>query len=114
MAELTSEQKKEIMEYQGLQQQLQMLGMQRQQASLALGENAAAREAVEKAKGKVYRFAGPVLVEKTKEEALVELASEKEKIELRQQVIDKQEKKARDRNTELTKKLKASLGGEKE
>ncbi len=108
---LSEDQKKEIMEYQSLQQQYQVLAMQRQQLAVALAENKAASEAVAKAKGKVYRFAGSVLVEKDKKALTEELDKEKETLELRSKVFDKQEKQLREKLEAVTKKLQASLGG---
>lgn len=110
MAELTEEQKGELMDYQALQQQLQVVGMQKQQLAIALAENEAAVKAVESSKGGIYKAAGSVLVEKTKEEALVELKEEKEKLDLRQKVFDKQEKQARDKFAVLSKKLQGDFG----
>ena len=110
MTELTVEQKNELMEYQALQQQLQVVGMQKQQLAIAFAENEAATKAVESSKGGVYKAAGSVLVERTKDAALAELKEEKEKLDLRQQVFDKQEKQARDKFAELTKKLQGAFG----
>lgn len=109
MAELNEEQKKDLMEYQALQQQLQVVGMQKQQLAVAFAENESAMKAVESSKASVYKAAGSVLVERTKDEALAELKEEKEKLDLRQQVFDKQEKQARDKFAELTKKLQGAF-----
>ena len=108
---LTEDQKKEIMDYQSLQQQYQLLAMQKQQVAVALAENKAACEAIAKAKGKVYRFAGSVLVEKDKNTLVGELGKENETLELRSKVFDKQEKQLREKLEAVTKKLQASLGG---
>jgi len=111
--QLTEGQKKDLGDYQSLQQQMQMLMMQKQQLAVAQAENKAAVEAVEKAEGKVYRFAGSVLVEKDKTALKEELDNAAETLELRAKVIDKQEKQARERLAALVKKLETEFGGAK-
>jgi len=105
--ELTPEQKKDIMDFQGLQQQLQMMMMQRQQLTVQLAETKKAAEEVKKSDGGLYRFAGTVMVPKKKDELEKELAGEIETIETRTGMLQKQEEKVRERLQALAKKLEA-------
>lgn len=108
--DLSAESKKDVIEFQGLQQQLQFVVVQKQQSSLQSMELAKALEEVEASKGQVYRFAGPVVVQKDKALLVEELKKEKEAIELRQAALSKQEEKMKERFNALRKKLEATLG----
>lgn len=100
----------ELVEYQNLQQQIQLLLLQRQQVLAAIAELEKAREEVDKSSGGFYRFIGSVLVPKKKEELKKELKEEKESLELRRDVFQKQEARLRERFEALRKKLEAKLG----
>ncbi|NYZ75043.1 prefoldin subunit [Candidatus Micrarchaeota archaeon] len=103
--ELPEELKKDVVEFQQLQQQLQFVAMQRQQTMLQLADLAKAAEEVEKGSGKFFRFAGPVMVPKEKDALKKELVSEKESLEVRQGMFQKQEDKLRERMTSIQKKF---------
>ena len=105
--ELTEEQKRSILDFQGLQQQLQLLMMQRQQLAVQLAETKKALDEVKKSEGGLYRFAGTVMVPKKKDELEKELAGEIEAIEARGGMLQKQEEKGRERLQALAKKLEA-------
>ncbi len=105
MPELTEEQKRNIADFQGLQQQLQLILLQRQQTAVQLAETRRAAEEVKKSEAGLYRFAGTVLVPKKKEELEKELAGEAEALEARQGMLQKQEEKIRERLQALAKKL---------
>ncbi len=109
--EFDEETKKEIIEYQNLQQQIQVMIMQRQQALAALAENDKAAEEAGKSSGTLYRFVGSVIVPKKKDELLADLKEEKTALESRRDVFAKQEERLRKRFDELRKKLEAKLGG---
>jgi len=113
--ELTDEQRKDLMDLQSIQQQMQMFVMQKQQLLLQQSEVEKASEEVEKASGQLYRLAGSVLVAKEKGVLQNDLKEEKESAEVRLNALAKQEKKLKDRFEELRKKLEKSfpkqLGG---
>ncbi len=114
--EIDEETKREIVEYQNLQQQIQVMMMQRQQTLAAIAELDKAKEEVEKSAGNgagatLYRFIGNVIVPKKKDELLNDLKDEKVGLESRRDVFQKQEERLRKRFDELQKKLQAKLGG---
>ncbi|VVB68024.1 Prefoldin subunit beta [Candidatus Norongarragalina meridionalis] len=95
-------------DFQTVQQQLQLVLMQKQQTDLQLAELKKAEEEVSKGEGSFYRFVGAVIVPKKKEDLKKELAEEKESLELRQGIFEKQEKVLRERFDALRKKLESS------
>ncbi|MCX6768030.1 MAG: prefoldin subunit [Candidatus Micrarchaeota archaeon] len=107
MSELTEEQKKDVMEFQNMQQQLQFISIQRQQTAVQLAEAKNALGEVKKSEGTLYRLAGTVLVPKKKDALEKELAGEIEALEARQGIIQKQEDKIRERAPALAKKIEA-------
>jgi prefoldin beta subunit len=109
--DLDEETKRDIVEYQNLQQQIQIMLAQRQQALAAIAELDQAKTEVEKSSGALYRFVGSVIVPKKKDELLAELKDEKTSLESRRDVFAKQEERLRKRFDELRKKLEAKLGG---
>lgn len=112
--ELDEETKKDIIEYQNLQQQIQVMIMQRQQALAGIAETDKATEEVQKssgASGTLYRFVGSVIVPKKKDELLADLKEDKNALETRRDVFAKQEERLRKRFDELQRKLQAKLGG---
>ncbi len=99
------------MDFQGLQQQLQLVMMQRQQLAVQLAETRKAADEVKKSEGGLYRFAGTVLIPKKKDELEKELAGELEAMETRTSMLQKQEEKVRERLQALAKKLEAEHAG---
>ncbi len=100
----------EIMEYQNLQQQIQLISMQKQQMQMQLSEIDKAIEELGKTgeKQQVYRLVGGVFIPKEPHALKKELAEEKEAIELRKSGILKQEGKITERFMALRKKLEAA------
>lgn len=107
--DLNDDQRKDLMELQNIQQQMQLFSMQKQQLMLQQGELEKAAEEVAKASGSIYRLAGSVLVSKEKDALQKDLTEEKEGIDLRLSAVAKQEKKFKDRFEELRKKLEKSF-----
>jgi prefoldin beta subunit len=97
--------RRDLVEFQNLQQQLQLVLMQRQQTQLQLAELEKAQEEIAKGEGKFFRFAGSILVPKEKNVLQKELKEEKESLELRQSVVGKQEEKLKERLNALRKKF---------
>lgn len=112
--ELSKETQNDLIEFQNLQQQLQILALQKQQVAAQVAEINKASEEIDKAgeaNAPFYRFVGSVIVPKKKDDLRKELKGEKESLELRKSVFDKQEAKLRERFVSLRKKLEAALGG---
>jgi prefoldin beta subunit len=99
-------------QFQTLQQQMQLISMQKQQ--LMMGENDIDNALTELGKisggEKVYRAAGPLLIESSKADSEKNLKDEKELNETRMKVLEKQEKKLSEKYEELRKELQALLG----
>lgn len=109
MVEITEEMKKELVGYQGLQQQLAFLQAQRQQLQLQSMELERAMEEVSKSGGETgfYRAVGGVLVPKKKADLDKELKEEKDSAEARGSMLEKQEQKLKERLTAIRKKFEA-------
>lgn len=114
--ELSEETKGDLVEFQNLQQQLQLVLIQKQQLQMQASENKKVEEELEKYSGEAYRFVGSVLVPKKSEELKKELKAERETMEVRAGALEKQESKLRERLTSLEtkfRKLESSMGAAK-
>ena len=109
MADLTKEQQEDVLMFQSLQQQLQILAMQKQQIEAQIAELNAAEEEVKKGEGTFFRYVGSVIVPKKKDDLLKDLSVEKIDLETRKASIDKQEQRVKARFDPLRKKLEAQL-----
>lgn len=87
-----AEEDKQI-ELQSLQQQMQLIMLQKQQMRLQSDEIDHALQEVEKAKGDTYRLVGPILVQSTKEEIVKDLNERKSSLESRITIMEKQEER---------------------
>ncbi len=76
-----------------LQQQMQILNMQKQQLSAQQKEFDNALEELKNAKGLVYKSAGNLLIEVSKDDAKKELEDKKETISKRIETLELQEKR---------------------
>ncbi|MBI4360369.1 prefoldin subunit [Candidatus Micrarchaeota archaeon] len=94
-------------DYNQLQQQLQMVLIQRQQLSMQEKELDQALEEVKSSPGPFYRFVGSVLVARGKDQLESELAKEKQDVASKNVLFEKQEKKIMERFTEVRKKLES-------
>ncbi len=108
--EMDKELKAMLGEYQALQNQLQVVAVQRSQARLQIDEMIGALEQLKTSTGAVYRAAGNLLLASTKEEAEKDLADKKETLEVRAGVLGKQEEKLRTRLNELRSKIESAAG----
>ncbi len=99
----------EVREFQALQQQLQMLVYQKQQAIAQLSELDKSVAEVTKSDGSCYRYVGTVIVPKNKDVLLKDLSEEKETLEMRKSLFQKQEDKLKEKFDALRKKLEAQL-----
>lgn len=113
--ELSEDTKKDLMEYQKLQQQLQFVLMQKQQTSLQQRDSKKALEELKTSTGICYKFAGGVLVPKSNADVVKQLTEENESLELREKSLSKQEELFTQKLMALEKKLSAlknSFGGD--
>jgi prefoldin beta subunit len=106
--ELSDSQKNDLLEFQGLQQQMQSIGMQKQQFQFASAELERAADAVgAAAEGKIYRFSGSILVPAAADKLKAELSEEKEMLKIRLDAIAKAEEKLKARMLEIQKKFES-------
>jgi prefoldin beta subunit len=110
MATTQEDLQKDYESYQRLQQQLQLVMMQRQQLELAAAEVERGQDALAKAdkSGKTYRLAGSVMVPRSKDELSKELAEEADTLKMRKDLLAKQEEKLKSSLSDLVKKLEAA------
>ncbi len=109
--EVPEEVKQDIVAFQNLQNQLQLISYEKQQVSALLTniENAK-REVGEAGEGvEIYRAVGPVLVRKDKESVIKWLDSQKELAEIRLKTLEKQEEKIKNQLLALKKKIEEKL-----
>ena len=91
-----------LAQFQNLQSQMQITTMQKQQIFLQSAEIDSALAALGTAGSeKIYRAAGPLLVETTKEASEKKLKDDKELAETRIKMLEKQEKKMGEKMEEL-------------
>lgn len=111
MAQEISEQTRDkIAMFQNLQNQLQLIMVQKQQLIIREKDIDSALEELGKMKkGKVYRMAGPILVESSLKESKKNIKGEKEDTEARIQILEKQEKRLSEKLKELGTELQGIL-----
>ena len=111
--ELPKQVQDKLAQFQGLQNQLQMLAIQKQQFTLQSADIDNALSELEKVEeGKVYEMAGPLLIETNKEDSKNKLTDNKEVTATRLKVLEKQEKKLTAKLEELGSELQGLLGGQ--
>lgn len=99
-----------LAQFQTLQNQMQLVAMQKQQIFLQSADIDAALEALAASSGeKVYRVAGPILVESTKEASEKKLKEDKELAETRIKMLEKQEKKMSEKLEELKNEIQGMV-----
>ncbi len=111
MPEISDELKNKIAQFQTMQQQLQMIAVQKQQLTLDKSEAEAAQEELKKAKGDVYKNVGPLLVKADKTSLKKELKEGLESSSNRISMLEKQEQKLALKAQELQKDLQTGLKG---
>ncbi|PJD01396.1 prefoldin subunit beta [Candidatus Micrarchaeota archaeon CG10_big_fil_rev_8_21_14_0_10_54_18] len=107
--ELSDETRKQLIEFQQNQQQLQMLAYQEQALKAQEMEVKKALEEISKGGEKFYRYAGSIIVPKSGGELDKELKQEKEELELRIKLFGKQVEKLRKKGGELRESLEKAL-----
>jgi len=98
---------------QQLQQTLESLFIQKEQAKLEARELESALQELSSIDENtpVYRITGRILIRKSKTDLINELNEQRELVKVRLSAIERQESKVRERVSELEKELKAALSG---
>lgn len=100
----------EIAEFQTMQNQLQMILLQKQQVKLQLDEVNNALSELKKTDGAIFRAVGTLLFESDKEGAEKALNEQVETLNMRTEVLGRQEDKLKKKLAELREKLEKELG----
>lgn len=107
---ISEETKEEILKFQQIQQQLQLIMLQKQNLQAQIVEVENAIRELEKTKNKdAYEIIGNIMVKKQKKELEKSLKEKKEILELRFSTIEKQQEKLSKAATELQEKLSKKL-----
>jgi len=103
-----------LAQFQGIQNQLQLIALQKQQLMLQSTdtENALTELGKITDKGKIYRLVGPILIETNKKDSEKMLNDDKELIATRINFLEKQEKKLDEKFEDLKTELQGMLGKE--
>lgn len=102
---------KELVEYENMEKQLEVLLIQKHQLQIQFNEVRHALDELKKAKGDVYRSVGSILMHTTKEEAEADLKERNELIEVKLNAISKQEEKLRTTVVDTQKRLQEKMRG---
>lgn len=102
---------KDLIEYENLEKQLEVILIQKHQLQIQLNEINHALDQLEKATGDVYRTVGSIILHTTKEEAQKDLKERKELIDVKVAAIAKQEEKLRVTVMETQKSLQERMKG---
>jgi prefoldin beta subunit len=86
----------DILEYENLEKQLEVVLIQKHQLQLQLNEVKHASEELKKAKGAIYRSIGSIMMLSDRAEAEKELKDRQELLEVKLNAQSKQEEKLRD------------------
>jgi prefoldin beta subunit len=111
MQKISDELKNKIAQFQTLQQQLQMVAVQKQQLLLDKAEAEEADKELTASKGDVYKSVGPILVKSEREALSKELKEGISSADSRISLLDKQEQKLALKAQELQKDLQVGLKG---
>ncbi len=99
-----------LAQFQNLQNQLQMIAVQKQQLMLQSTDLENARKELDKLQqGKVYRMVGPVMVETNKDDGLKYLGDEKDTASAKLKVLEKQEKKLAEKLNQMRSEIQGML-----
>lgn len=107
----TEDLSRDLMEYENMEKQLEVLLIQKHQLQVQLNEIKHALDELLKSKGDVYRSVGSIVLATTKEDAQADLKERKELIELKINTMDKQEEKLRSTVMDTQRKLQERLKG---
>jgi prefoldin beta subunit len=102
---------RELVEYENMEKQLEVLLIQKHQLQIQLNEIRHALDELKKAKGEVYRSVGAVLLHTSKESAETDLKDRNELIDVKLNSITKQEEKLRTTVMDTQKRLQEKMRG---
>lgn len=107
MEEIPKQLQDKLMQFQNLQAQMQMTAVQKQQLFMQNAdiENALKALAEASQQAKIYKAAGPILVETERDAVEKKLKEDKELIDAKMKMIEKQEKKLSEKMEELRSEL---------
>jgi len=107
---MSDETREQIANFQQVQQQIQVLLMQKQNLQIQSAEMENALREIEIAKEKeAFEIVGNIMIKKKKEDLIKQLKEKKEMIDLRISTIDKQYEKHNAKAVELQKKLSTTI-----
>jgi prefoldin beta subunit len=102
---------KELVEYENMEKQLEVLLIQKHQLQIQTNEIKHALEELKKSKGEVYRSIGSILLHTSKDAAETDLKEREELVEVKLNAIGKQEEKLRAVVVETQKRLQEKMKG---
>ena len=102
---------KELIEYENMEKQLEVLLIQKHQLQIQANEIKHALEELKKSQGEVYRSVGSIMIHTTREAAEADLTERDELIEVKLNAINKQEEKLRQTVMDTQKKLQERMKG---
>ena len=101
-----------VTQFQGIQNQLQMIMVQKNQSVIKLKSIETALTEVEKvAQERIYNVVGPLVIETNKEDSKTKLEKDKETTDTEIKILDRQEKRLKDKLNELNVELQAMMQG---
>ncbi len=103
---------REIIEYENLEKQLEVLLIQKHQLQIQINEINHALEQLKKSSGEVYRSVGSIILHTTKEEAQTDLKERLELLEVKVNTLSKQEEKLRKTVLDVQNKIKERMKNE--
>ncbi len=109
MKEQMDDLNKELMEYENMEKQLEIVLIQKHQLQIQINEIKHALEELKKAKGEIYKSVGSIILSTTKADAEKDLSERKELSEVKLNAITKQEEKLRSTVLDTQKKLQERL-----
>jgi len=100
-----------LVQAQSYQQQVQGILMQKENITLQLSEIKKALEELTKTKEtEIFKMSGPILIKSAKSSVKKELSEKQDFLSMRMKTLEKTEKKAKDKLTELRGKLSKQMG----
>jgi prefoldin beta subunit len=111
MQEISDEMKNKLAQFQTIQQQLQMIGVQKQQLAVDKAEAEEAQKELKASKGDAYKSVGPILMKTDRASLTKELKETIDTADNRLSLLDKQEQKIALKAQGLQKDLQAGLKG---
>ena len=110
MIDKKDDSKEDIQTFQNLQQQLQMILMQKQNIQAQKSEVENALSEINKVDEKdAYEVVGNIMVKKSKKELIESLEKKKEMFDLRLKTIEKQQSKLSEKATEIQEKISKNI-----